>query len=117
MKHGLVLLILLMASAPAMAQERKTPENSLHPSTGPQKFPTRKEISKRERIALKPKSTVDLQKEYYQRVEDVMKARRKAARQMEKPQYSDPLYFGHKRPPKKHSARNMRFCKECGIRH
>ena len=113
MRKLLIIFVILFVCFAAKGQS--SGENSLHPSTT--KFPSKKEISKRERTALKPKTTVDLQQEYYERVEAVMKARKKAARQMEKPQYSDPRYFGHKRPPKKRSPERMRFCKECGIRH
>lgn len=58
-----------------------------------------------------------LEQEYYERMEAVAKARRKAEKIMEKPQYSDPLYFGHKRPPKKREPSKMKYCKVCGIRH
>ena len=47
----------------------------------------------------------------------VAKERDKAEREMAKPQYSNPMYFGHKRPPKKHKPGKMKYCKECGIRH
>lgn len=61
--------------------------------------------------------TYGLEQAYYDRMEAVQKERRKSERMMEKPQYSDPMYFGHKRPPKKRKASKMRFCKVCGIRH
>ncbi|HEY9486691.1 MAG TPA: hypothetical protein VIQ51_00085 [Chryseosolibacter sp.] len=61
--------------------------------------------------------TYGLEQEYYERMEALEKARRKNEKLMEKPQYSDPLYFGHKRPPKKRKPSKMKFCKECGIRH
>lgn len=61
--------------------------------------------------------TYGLEQEYYERMEAVAKERKKTARLMEKPQYSNPLYFGHKRPPKKRKPSKMKFCKECGIRH
>lgn len=31
--------------------------------------------------------------------------------------YSRAPYFGHKRPPVKHSPGNMKLCKVCGIKH
>jgi hypothetical protein len=46
-----------------------------------------------------------------------VKEKRKAEKIMEKPQYSNPMYFGHKRPPKKRAPNKMKYCKECGIRH
>jgi hypothetical protein len=61
--------------------------------------------------------TYALEEEYYKRMADLEKARRKNERLASKPQYSDPLYFGHKHPPKKRKASKMKFCKECGIRH
>ncbi len=38
-------------------------------------------------------------------------------REMKKPQYSDPTYFGHKRKPKKRKPGKKKFCKECGMWH
>ena len=61
--------------------------------------------------------TYGLEQEYYERMEEVAKLRRKNEKLMEKPQYSNPLYFGHKRPPKKRHPSKMKYCKECGIRH
>jgi hypothetical protein len=61
--------------------------------------------------------TYGLEEEYYERMEALEKTRRKNERLMEKPQYSNPLYFGHKRPPKKRKPSKMKFCKVCGIRH
>ena len=81
---------------PAYAEKEYTPKPSRKSSKGP---------------------TYGLEEEYYERMEDVAKARRKAERLMEKPQYSDPMYFGHKRPPKKRKPSKMKFCKVCGIRH
>lgn len=53
--------------------------------------------------------------------EELMKANKKKykkqAKAMEKPQYSDPSYFGHKRKPKKRSLKKRKMCKECGIVH
>jgi len=58
-----------------------------------------------------------LQKEYDERMKDNLKENKKEARLMEKPQYSDPSYFGHKRPPKKRPVGRRKFCSECGIVH
>lgn len=46
-------------------------------------------------------------------------ARKKARKEKKalKPQFSDPLYFGHKKPPKKRKNGNKKFCKECGLKH
>jgi hypothetical protein len=61
--------------------------------------------------------TYNGEKEFYERVEAFAKTRRKNERMLMTPQYSDPSYFGHKRPPKRRPPNKMKFCKECGIRH
>ncbi|MCS6969161.1 MAG: hypothetical protein RMJ44_10430 [Cytophagales bacterium] len=50
-------------------------------------------------------------------VEARLKERRKIAEEMKKPQYSNKMYFGHKRPPKKRPVHKRKFCKVCGIVH
>jgi hypothetical protein len=55
--------------------------------------------------------------EYEERMEQNVKDKRKKAKEMEKPQYSDWTYFGHKKKPKKRSPDKMKYCDECGIRH
>jgi hypothetical protein len=55
--------------------------------------------------------------EFYARVEKVAKEKQRMLRKMDEPQFTNPLYFGHKRPPKRHEVHKMRYCKECGIRH
>ena len=61
--------------------------------------------------------TYNSEREYFERLEALEKTRVKNERMAEKPQYSNPMYFGHKRPPKKRSPDKMKFCKVCGIRH
>lgn len=61
--------------------------------------------------------TYGLEEAYYERVAALEKTRKKNEKMLSKPQYSDPLYFGHKHPPKKRKPSKMKFCKECGIRH
>jgi hypothetical protein len=46
-----------------------------------------------------------------------LRQKAKVAEEMKKPQYSDPLYFGHKRPPKKRPVHKRKLCKVCGIVH
>jgi len=55
--------------------------------------------------------------EFYKRMEAAAKRRKKMEKEMKKPQYSDPLYFGHKRPPKKRPPGKKKFCNVCGIVH
>ncbi|MCE2934786.1 MAG: hypothetical protein ACK5V5_13570 [Cyclobacteriaceae bacterium] len=55
--------------------------------------------------------------EYYARVEEAARQKQRMLRKMDRPQFSDPSYFGHRRAPKKHPPHKKRFCRECGIRH
>ncbi|HLF34581.1 MAG TPA: hypothetical protein VI583_10095 [Cyclobacteriaceae bacterium] len=55
--------------------------------------------------------------EYYARMEENSKRYKKFEKDMRKPQFSDPSYFGHKRPPKKRPPGKKKFCKECGMVH
>ena len=61
--------------------------------------------------------TFESEQEYYDRMAQFNKTNRKNERMSETPQYTDPTYFGHKRPPKKRPANKMKYCKVCGIRH
>lgn len=55
--------------------------------------------------------------EFYERIEQVAKEKQRALKELAKPKYSDPRYFGHKKIPKRRPANKMRYCGECGIRH
>ena len=59
----------------------------------------------------------DLVDQFYDRIEDNKRKYKKMERQMKKPQYSDPSYFGHKRKPKIRQVGKRKFCTECGITH
>ena len=59
----------------------------------------------------------DLIDQYHRRMKKVKRDRKRMARVMKKPQYSDPSYFGHKRKPKKRPVGKMKLCEDCGIRH
>ena len=67
--------------------------------------------------ARSPKKQKDLIAEFNQRMKDNAKKYNKRDRQMKKPQYSDPSYFGHKHKPKKRKPGKKKFCKECGLVH
>lgn len=75
---------------------------------------------KRNRIGSKNSafSTAEQAREAYEeRMEENAKRYKKEAKLAEKPQYSDPSYFGHKRKPKKRKLSKRKLCKECGIVH
>ena len=61
--------------------------------------------------------TYNSQKEFQDRMDDRGKTYRKNEKNVVTEQYVNPMYFGHKRPPKKHKRGKLKYCKECGIRH
>lgn len=56
-------------------------------------------------------------KEYDARMDARSKTFRKNEKNMSTDQYVNPMYFGHKKPPKKRPAHKMKLCNVCGIRH
>ena len=56
-------------------------------------------------------------KEYYDRMEANAKKYKKMEKEMKKPEYSNPTYFGHKHPPKKRPPGKKKYCKVCGMVH
>lgn len=63
------------------------------------------------------KKNLTPEEEFEQRMKANAKKYRKQEKMAEKPQYSDPMYFGHKRPPKKRPPGKKKFCKVCGMKH
>ena len=119
--HLIILLSMFVISAQAQKRKKKsTPAptsqtgqaTSLNPSTTEKKYGPKK--SKKGKLA---EPTYGSEEAYFKRMKELQKTRRKNEKMMDKPQYSDPSYFGHKRPPKKRPPHKMKFCKECGIRH
>ncbi len=120
----IVTLLLVLVTSFTFAQSRKkrkesrTQTQQSAPSSLNPGFPEQQAYApKKSRGKKSGGPTYESQEEYADRMRATVKAKRKAEREMEKPQYSDPSYFGHKRKPKRHSAKKMRLCKECGIRH
>jgi hypothetical protein len=104
------LIFLSWQAAAQSSREVATPQKQGSQYNSTQKI---KKVKKRKKGNQKDQ----LIAEYEQRMKDNAKAYNKAAKEMEKPQYSDPSYFGHKRPPKKRPVGKRKFCKECGIVH
>jgi hypothetical protein len=65
----------------------------------------------------KSKGQQDDAEEFHTRMKKVFKEKAKIEKKMQKPQYTDPSYFGHKRKPKKRPNGKKKFCKECGLTH
>lgn len=57
------------------------------------------------------------QYEFYKRVEEAAKEKQRMLKYLDKRQFKDHRYFGHKRIPKKRPPHKMRYCNECGVRH
>ena len=94
---------------------RNSGENSRSSSTAGAE--QQRTMKKKGRKAAKAKTHDDLVKEFEDRMEENAKRRKKEAKLAEKPQYSDPTYFGHKKKPKKRPVGKRKFCNECGIVH
>ena len=74
--------------------------------------------------AKKKKSKYTISGEYDKKIEEyekrmVANSKRyaKMEKEMKKPQYSDPTYFGHKKKPKKRPPGKKKLCKECMLVH
>ncbi|MEO9485337.1 MAG: hypothetical protein ABJG47_17900 [Ekhidna sp.] len=54
---------------------------------------------------------------FRKKMKAVSKKKAKEEKLAKKPEYSDPSYFGHKRPPKKRPVGKQKFCKVCKMKH
>lgn len=54
---------------------------------------------------------------FRKKMKKVYKQKAKEEKLAKKPEYSDPSYFGHKRPPKKRPPGKQKFCKVCKMKH
>jgi hypothetical protein len=116
-----IILTLISVTITGFAQSRKNKKKTARTSQTEQPNALNP-VSKKEyapRVSRKSSQgpTYTSEQEYYERMEELEKTKRKNEKLQQKPQYSDPSYFGHKRPPKKHKAGKLKYCKECGIRH
>lgn len=114
----LLLVFLLAANQVLWAQSKQQAESNGQPSSLTPYYPEKtKEVKKDSKRLKGGKITYDARDKFYDRMERVAKENRKAEKELQKPQYSDPTYFGHKRPPKRRPPGKIKYCKECGIRH
>lgn len=124
MRPAIFIVSFFLITSLALGQTTKKKKNkdnvrseTNQPSTvDPGASPTYSE-PKKTRVKSGLKITYDGERRYYERKELVAKERRKAEKELMKPQYSDPMYFGHKRLPKKRKPGKMKYCRECGLRH
>ena len=92
-------------------QENVTSVDPSFPQAG-QYQPKAKKVKRKDRGI-----TYNAQDNFYEQRARVSKEKRRAELELSKPQNSNPLYFGHKRPPKKRPPGKMKFCKTCGLKH
>jgi len=118
-QFAFILVTVLVGSQAVWAQtDNKNNEEGGQPSSLQPYYPEKsKETQKIKRKKSTRKVTYDARDKFYDRIEQVAKNNRKAEKELQKPQYSDPSYFGHKKQPKRRSAGKLKYCKECGIRH
>jgi uncharacterized protein HemX len=120
-----LLVLLIGFTTVAFAQSKKKRQAEPVPaSQQPSSLSPNTPQQAQQSIKTKPKSKspklqvrYDAERQYYMRAKQVSKDRIKAEEEMKKPQYSDPMYFGHKKPPKKRPAGKTKYCKECGLKH
>jgi hypothetical protein len=121
MRFAIALFMFVMFAGVARSQsgeqnageKKQGNANSLEPY-----YPKEKQVPKKAKKKSSSRgATYESEQQYYDRMAKVFKEKEKAEKEMQKPQYSNPMYFGHKRPPKKRKPGKMKFCKECGLKH
>ncbi len=120
LKYLLTILLVMVVSV-SFAQSEKKKAKKSEPSSSGQSSSLAPYYPKKEYEPKKKKSsgkvTYDATEKFYDRREELAKQERKNEKELEKPENSHPLFFGHKRPPKKRPVHKMKYCKVCGIRH
>jgi hypothetical protein len=112
-KKVFLLSLACISSVWVFGQEKSANQ----PSSMEPVFPKTDYVPKAKKKTKKQGATYDARNDFYDRKEAQNKQRIKNERSGGKPQYSDPEYFGHKRPPRKRAVSKMKYCKVCGIRH
>jgi hypothetical protein len=110
----ILILFLLTMAATAMAQSTRNPDQQQSFESNVKVSKKKKRSKKKGRYAYQIDNAVE---EYEALMKQNAKKYAKMQKDMKKPQYSDPTYFGHKRKPKKRPLHKRKMCKECGIVH
>lgn len=115
----LFLSLSVVAQAQSQNKNRTTKGESYNYRSEYNKKPSNKEVKKAKKAYKNSYARqFDIKiKEYEDRMQANAKKYKKIAQEAEKPQYSDPTYFGHKNKPKKRKPGKKKFCKECQIVH
>jgi hypothetical protein len=118
MLRSLLSIVFLLALAQSGFSQSSKESGTNGPSSLTPYYPEKtKSAEKTKKKKPRGKVTYDAREKFYDRMEQVAKDNRKAEKELQKPQYSDPSYFGHKRPPKRRPVGKLKFCKECRLRH
>lgn len=125
MKYLLLILVLVGSISMAHSQSKKQKKKQKQEAQFQSEHPSSRDPGSSDNLfrgeRKMSKSTGSLEakaiEEYKQRMKQNARKYNKIDRQKDKPQYSDPSYFGHKRKPKKRPVGKRKFCKECGIVH
>ena len=121
MKYHLFILFFAFSCGYSFAQstqkESREKSNSREADRGATYAIDQKKAKKKKSKYSISKQLDNKVKEYDKRMEANAKKYAKMAKEMEKPQYSDPTYFGHKKKPKKRPPGKKKFCKQCQLVH
>ncbi|GJM28456.1 MAG: hypothetical protein DHS20C17_10910 [Cyclobacteriaceae bacterium] len=125
MKYTLLVLLFLGSFTLAQAQSKKEKKRQKKETQAQKELPSSREpgssdnLFRGQRKMSKSSGSLEAKavQEYQQRMKQNARKYNKIDRIKDRPQYSDPTYFGHKRKPKKRPVGKRKFCKECGIVH
>lgn len=125
MKYIVLVLFLLGSISWGQAQSKKEKKKQKQQTHAQQDVPSSREpgtsdnLFRGTRKMSKPSGSFEAKaiQEFQQRMKKNARKYHKIERIKDRPQYSDPTYFGHKRKPKKRPVGKRKFCKECGIVH
>jgi hypothetical protein len=113
MKWTLAVMLFCFGPVALHAQSQSPAKStSLKPN-----LPTKVYAPKTSKKKKKSKVTYDARDEFYDRIEEINRKKRKTERAKLMPEYSNFQYFGHKKQPRKRPPEKMKYCKICGIRH
>jgi len=117
MKYFVLVLLLVGSVSWIQAQSKKEKNHRDLPSS--REPGTSDNLFRGERKMSKSSGSFEAKavQEFQQRMKKNARKYKKIDRIKDRPQYSDPSYFGHKRKPKKRPVGKRKFCKECGIVH
>ncbi|WP_421871408.1 hypothetical protein [Marinoscillum sp.] len=121
MKYGLIVLMVFGFVLMGEAQSTRDVTSPKPPAPKYQAFKKEKKgflwglFKKKKKTEIK--THAEEVADFRKRMAEVQKQKAKAAKEADKPQYTNPLYFGHKKPPKKRPNGKKKFCKECGLWH